>query len=50
MADELSLHRGWFHKNHYDLPLNRIEEITSKCKVVSSKIIVKIIKKEITHL
>jgi len=44
MADELGICRCWFHKNHYDIPLRRIEEITKKCEVVSSKEIVKIIR------
>ena len=44
MADELNIGRHWFHKNHYDIPKNRIDEITAKCRVVSSKEIVRIIK------
>lgn len=44
MADDLSIKRCWFHKNHYDIPEDRIEEIQSKCIVVSSKEIVRIIK------
>jgi hypothetical protein len=43
MADSLGIKRCWFHKNHYDIPKKRIDEITNKCKVVSSKEIVKII-------
>lgn len=46
MADDLNIKRCWFHKTHYDIPLKRITEITSKCIVVSSKEIVKIIKNE----
>jgi len=45
MAKELELSRSWFHNNHYDIPKKRIEEITKQCRVVSSKIIVDIIKR-----
>lgn len=44
MADELKLNRCWFHKNHYDLPVGRIEEIEKKCVIVSQKEIVEIIR------
>jgi FMN phosphatase YigB (HAD superfamily) len=44
MADSLGIKRCWFHKDHYDIPVRRIAEITAKCEVVSSKEIVKIIK------
>lgn len=43
MAEELGIARCWFHKNHYDVPKRRQEEIESKCEVVSSKEIVRII-------
>jgi hypothetical protein len=43
MADTLGIKRCWFHKDHYDIPMRRIAEITEKCEVVSSKEIVKII-------
>ena len=42
MAEDLNIHRCWFHKDHYDIPKNRVEEITAKCKIVTSKEIVKI--------
>jgi hypothetical protein len=42
MADDLGIKRRWFHKDHYDIPKRRIDEITSKCEIVSSKEIVKI--------
>lgn len=42
MAENLKLKRCWFHKDHYDIPKKRIEEITSKCLLVSSKDIVRI--------
>lgn len=43
MAKDLNIKRCWFHKDHYDIPKRRIEEITNKCKVVSSKEIKSII-------
>lgn len=43
MARDLGIKRCWFHKDHYDIPKTRIEEIQGKCTVVSSKEIVKII-------
>jgi len=46
MAEDLGLARGWFHKDHYDMPVKRIEEITKRCTIVSSKDIVRIIKGE----
>lgn len=44
MAEELGLKRCWFHKNHYDLPVKRREELEKKCQKVSSKEIVEIIR------
>jgi hypothetical protein len=47
MADELNIKHCWFHKNpypHYDIPKKRIEEIMSRCIIVSPKVIVDIIK------
>lgn len=47
-ASELGIKRCWYHAKkgyeHYDIPKSRIEEIKSKCKIVSSKEILKIIK------
>jgi hypothetical protein len=40
MADDLGINRCWFHKDHYDIPKKRIDEIKSKCTIVSSKEIV----------
>lgn len=37
MAEELQIKRCWFHKNHYDIPKKRKEEIESKCKIVSTR-------------
>jgi len=46
MAEALEIKRIWFHKNHYDIPKKRIEEIKGRCEVVSSREILKIIKGE----
>ena len=46
MAEILGIKKCWFHKTHYDIPKKRIVEIRNKCKVVSSKEIVKIINSE----
>lgn len=43
MARDLGIKRCWFHKDHYDIPKTRIDEIKAKCTVVTSKEIVKII-------
>jgi FMN phosphatase YigB (HAD superfamily) len=45
MAEDLGIKKCWFHKDHYDIPKTRIEEIMAKCIVVSPKEIVRIIKK-----
>jgi len=44
MAKDLNIKRCWFHKDHYDIPKLRIEEITKKCTLVGSREIVKIIR------
>lgn len=43
MAKDLEISFSWFHKNHYDIPKKRIEEIKAKCTVVNSRAIVTII-------
>lgn len=43
MAEDLGIKKCWFHKNHYDIPKRRINEIQSLCQIVSSKDIVNII-------
>jgi FMN phosphatase YigB (HAD superfamily) len=43
MAEDLGINRCWFHKDHYDIPKRRIQEIESLCEIVSSKEIVRII-------
>jgi FMN phosphatase YigB (HAD superfamily) len=44
MAKDLGLHRCWFHKSHYDIPIKRQQELLEKCEQVSSRDIVNIIK------
>ena len=43
MAYALGINRCWFHKDHYDIPKRRIDEITKQCEIVSSRDIVRII-------
>jgi len=56
MAADLDIKRCWFHRNasyaHYDIPKRRIQEITDKCKLVTSRVILSIVKgqfKEVSH-
>jgi len=42
MAVVLKIAKHWFHKDHYDIPKKRIEEITAKCELISSREICKI--------
>lgn len=48
MAYVLGIKRAWFHNTpglaHYDIPVRRVDEITAKCTVVSSKELVQLIK------
>lgn len=47
MADVLGIGRHWFHggdKPHYDIPVRRKAEIEARCRVVSSREILSIIK------
>lgn len=51
MAKELKIPKCWFHKNHYDIPKLRVDEIEKKCKMVSPKNIVEIIRSpEYAHI
>jgi hypothetical protein len=54
MAIELGIKRCWFHSSskfsHYDIPKRRVKEITSVCRIVSTKDIIRIIKKELTNV
>ena len=44
MASELNIGIQWFHRDHYDIPKQRIAEITAKCTMVDSAEIVQIIR------
>lgn len=44
MAENLGIKRCWFHKNHYDIPKLRIDEIMEQCEWFTTKQIVNIIK------
>lgn len=46
MADDLNIKRHWFHNDHYDIPKTRIKEIEAKCEYMSSRDIVKIVRKK----
>ena len=41
MAEDLNIKRCWFHGSarlpHYDIPKRRIEEIQSKCEIISDR-------------
>lgn len=47
MAEDLGINKCWFHKDHYDIPKKRLEEIEVKCEIVSSKEIVRIVRSEL---
>ena len=47
MAEDLDIKKCWYHTGgypHYDIPKKRIEEIQSKCEVVTSRELLQIIK------
>lgn len=44
MARFLNIKRGWFHKNHYDIPLHRLEGIEKQCKIITTRKLLSIIK------
>jgi len=44
MAYELDIGIHWFHKDHYDIPKRRIAEITAKCTMISTPVLVRIIR------
>lgn len=43
MAADLGIGRHWFHKDHYDIPVRRKDEVEARVVMVSSKDIVRII-------
>jgi hypothetical protein len=46
MAEMLGIKRCWFHKDHYDVPKTKLDEMLWRCNIVSSREIVKIIRGE----
>lgn len=47
MARVLGIGRHWFHGGrlpHYDIPVRRIAEVTARCRVVTSRELLRIIK------
>lgn len=46
MADDLNIKRRWFHKDHYDIPMRRVDEIAGKAKLVRPREILMIIKND----
>lgn len=51
MARDLGIKRCWFHSHprhpHYDIPKRRVEEISSKCTVVTGRQILRIVQGEV---
>jgi len=39
MARDLAIGKHWFHKDHYDIPIRRVEEIKTRCELVSTRTI-----------
>ena len=49
MAEELGIKRCWFHRGkflHYDIPKKRVKEIQDKCKVITNRELLRMIKNE----
>lgn len=47
MAEDLKIHRCWFHKSshpHYDIPKRRIAEIQQRCRIISSRELLNLVK------
>lgn len=48
MGQELEIDTCWFHEkgilSHYDIPKNRIQEISDKCRVVNTRQLYRILK------
>lgn len=43
MARDLEIARRWFHKDHYDIPKRRVDEIMEQCCVVRTRKIMEVI-------
>ena len=44
MAAQIGLGKHWFHRDHYDLPVTRRQEIEQNALLVSPKVIVRLIR------
>jgi hypothetical protein len=44
MAEDLGIGKHWFHKNHYDIPKGRINDIANRATLVRPREILEIIK------
>jgi FMN phosphatase YigB (HAD superfamily) len=49
MAEDLGIKRCWFHKDHYDIPKRRIQEIAKKATLVTPKEIASIVNRYGLH-
>jgi hypothetical protein len=47
MAEALGIKRCWFHRDHYDIPKKRYDEVRARCTLVPSRDIVRIIRGEL---
>ena len=50
MAQDLNIKRCWFHKNHYDIPKKRVDEIAQKAIQISPRKIFEIINGRMVEL
>lgn len=46
MAESLGIKRCWFHRDHYDTPRKRRDEIASRCEYVRPRDVLRIIRGE----
>lgn len=44
MAVDLGIHRCWFHKDHYDIPIRRTFEIMLKCQIIPERVLFHIVR------
>lgn len=50
MAKDLNIKKCWFHKNHYDIPKKRVDEISQKAIQISPRKIFEIINGRMVEL
>ena len=46
MAEDLGIKRCWFHKDHYDIPKRRMEEIQAKTIEITPREMVQLIREK----